>query len=364
MIARSRALVAGGAVAAVALVVGVAVAVTGGDDETAATTTTTSTTTTTTTTQPVTTTTQPPTGPIAPLTGLRLGEGAPVGRPALAVKIDNLDAPGESALPQAGLSRADVVFEEIVEGNITRLVAVFHSRDPGRVGPVRSARTTDVHLLPQLGRPLLAWSGGNEGVTAAVRSSGTIVDLGWDARPGAYARDRSRPAPHNLFADGNALYASAPADAGPPPALFSFRQPGQPLQHGANPSAGVDLSWGGGGVTAPVSWTWDEQLRLYRRQQRGRPHVDEDGSPIVAQNVVVLVTDYGRSAADTRSPEAITVGGGEAFFFTNGAQIHGRWERSSEGVPAALFADDGAPILLTPGQTWVELPRAGTVAPR
>lgn len=344
----------------------VSFAVFGGEDAAAPTTTTVppTTTTTTTTTLPVTTTTQPPVGPVAPLTGLRLGEGAPVGRPALAVKIDNLDAPGESALPPAGLSRADVVFEEIVEGNITRLVAVFHSKDPGRVGPIRSARTTDVHLLPQLGRPLLAWSGGNEGVAGAVRSSPFLIDVGWDAVPPAYARDRNRRAPHNLFADGNALLARAPVDAAAPPPLFFFRNSGQALQHGANPSAGVDLSWGGGGVTSPVRWTWDEQLRLYRREQRRRPHVDEDGAPIVAQNVVVLVTDYGRSAADIRSPEALTVGGGEAFVFTNGAQIHGRWERAFEGVPAALFADDGVPILLTPGQTWVELPRAGTVAPR
>ena len=92
-------------------------------------------------------------------------------RPALAVKVDNLDANGETAVPQLGLLKADVVFEEIVEGNITRLVGVFHSQQPGRVGPVRSARTTDVQLLPQLGRPLLAWSGGNAGVVRLVSSN-------------------------------------------------------------------------------------------------------------------------------------------------------------------------------------------------
>lgn len=120
----------------------------GGDDaEPAASTTTAATTTTT----KVATTTEPASGPVAPLTGLKVADPALVNRPALVAKIDNLDRGPESALPQAGVSRADVVFEEIVEGNITRFAAVFHSKAPGRIGPIRSARTTDVILLPQLG---------------------------------------------------------------------------------------------------------------------------------------------------------------------------------------------------------------------
>lgn len=77
--------------------------------------------------------------------------------------------------------------------------------------------------------------------------------------------------------------------------------------------------------------------------------------------MVVLITPYGQSPADRRSPEALTVGSGEAFFYTNGRVIHGRWDRSAEDRPATLVADDGAPILLTPGQTSVELPRSGGV---
>ena len=106
---------------------------------------------------------------IAPLTGLVVAHPNKLLRPALAVKIDNLDTPGESALPQTGLNQADIVFEEVVEADITRLVAVFHSVGTDPVGPVRSARTTDVHLLPQLHRPLIAWSGGNGNVIGAIR---------------------------------------------------------------------------------------------------------------------------------------------------------------------------------------------------
>lgn len=359
--AAQRNLLIGGAVAVVLLIVAAAaVALTGGDDEAAPKPPKRSSTSTTVP-PTITTTTQPPTGPVAPLTGLRVADPGKVLRPAIAVKVDNLDASAETAVPQSGLPRADVVFEEIVEGNITRLVAVFHSQDPGRVGPVRSARTTDVHLLPQLGKVLFAWSGGNDGVVGAVRSSPALIDLGYDRATSAYARDGSRRAPHNLFVQADELWGKAPEGVPAPPPLFLFRAPGQANQAGALVSAGVDITWGGGQASSPVNWRWEPELRLYVRSQRGRPHVDEDGTRIGAQNVVIMVTPYGQSPADRRSPEALSVGSGEAFVYTNGRVIHGRWDRPSEDRPALLLADDGAPILLTPGQTWVELPRSGGV---
>ena len=356
-----RGIVAGGVGAsAVALVA--AVALSGGSEEPEAAPKPTTTTSTTTTTAVVTTTTEPQTGPIAPLTGLRVEDGFLLLRPALAVKVDNLDAPSETAVPQSGLPRADVVFEEVVEGNITRLVAVFHSQQPGRVGPVRSARTTDVELLPQLVEPLLAWSGGNEGVTGAVRSSPWIIDAGWDQAPGSYARDSSRRAPHNLYAQGDELWQLAPEGTPTPRALFRYRTSGQEMPSTAQPSQGVDISWGSGGAVAPVSWRWDGDLRLYVRTQRGKLHKDEDGTVLTARNVVVMATEYGQSAADSRSPEAKTVGSGELFVFTNGRVIHGRWDRPDITRPAALTDDEGNTILLSPGQTWVELPRPGSTS--
>jgi hypothetical protein len=355
-----RGVVGGGiGVLAIALI-GALVLAGGSEEEAAPTTTATTTAPTTTTTAIVTTTTEPASGPVAPLTGLRVADGALLARPALAVKIDNLDAPNETAVPQLGLLRADVVYEEIVEGNITRLVAVFHSQQPGRVGPVRSARTTDVQLLPQLGRPLLGWSGGNDGVVAAVRSSPSIIDAGWDAAPSSYARSGPHRAPHNLYAAADELWAKAPADAAPPPALFQYRTPGQELPASARQALGVDLSWGGGAAVAPVSWRWDENLRSWVRSQRGRFHVDQDGKAITAKNVVVLVTEYGQSAADSRSPEARTVGSGELFVYTNGRVVHGRWDRPDVNRPPTLVDDAGAPVPLSPGQTWVELPRSGS----
>jgi len=357
--------VVGGAVgvAAVGLVAAIALGG-GGGSEDAAPKPKATTTTTVTTTAPPTTTTAPPTGPVAPLTGLQVPQedALLLLRPPLAVKVDNLDAPKESAVPQTALPKADVVYEEVVEGNITRLVAVFHSQQPGTVGPVRSARTTDVELLPQLGRPLLAWSGGNAGVVNAVQSSPYIINAGADAMPGSYFRDGSRRAPHNLYARGDELWAKAPPGTPPPPALFPYRKKGEKNPPSARKAQGVDLSWGGGAASSNVSWRWDPKARVYLREQRGRPHRDSGGGQLTAKNVVVMVTEYVPSYADSRSPQAKTVGSGELFVFTNGRVLHGRWDRPDIAKPATLVDDQGQPVLLSPGQTWIELPKAGGTA--
>ncbi|WP_421120243.1 DUF3048 domain-containing protein [Aquihabitans daechungensis] len=357
--------VVGGAVgvAALGLVAAVALGGGGGSDDTAAKPTTTTTAVTTTTAAPTTTTTAAPTGPVAPLTGLQVPEqdAALLFRTALAVKVDNLDAPRETAVPQTALPKADVVYEEVVEGNITRLVAVFHSKQPGIVGPVRSARTTDVELLPQLGRPLLAWSGGNAGVVNAVRSSPFIIDAGADVAPG-YFRDGNRRAPHNLMVRGDELWSKAPPGTPGPQALFQYRKKGEKNPSSARKAQGVDLNWGGGAASSNVSWRWDPKTRVYKREQRGRPHLDSGGLQLTAKNIVVMVTEYVPSYADSRSPEANTVGSGELFVFTNGRVLHGRWDRPDIAKPAKLVDDQGAPVLLSPGQTWIELPKAGGTA--
>ncbi len=303
----------------------------------------------------VTTTTEPATGPVAPLTGQRQVDPAAARRPALAVKVDN-SAP---ARPQQGVPLADIVIEKIIEGDTTRLIALYQSRMPGHVGPVRSARTTDVHLLPQFGTTILAFSGANDGVIKVVEDHPAIVDLGPGLAGHAYERDQSRPMPHNLFVATGDLWDMAPAGLPSPDPIFSFGVDRRPDPPSARPASGVDISWGPGPGASPVTWRWNPELRLYLRTQGGQPHTDVSGSRLTAQNVVVLLTPYGQSPADTRSPEALTVGSGDALVFTNGAVVPGRWERPREDVPAALTDTDGATIELTPGQTWMQLPRPG-----
>ncbi|HMJ78866.1 MAG TPA: DUF3048 domain-containing protein [Iamia sp.] len=299
---------------------------------------------------------QPDNGSVAPLTGLPVVDPAVLGRPALAVKIDNLDTPGESAVPQTGLAYADVVVEEVVEGGITRFVAVLHSTDAPEVGPVRSARTTDVHLLPILGRPLFAYSGGNPGVLQAVRESPSLVDRGGEWAP-AYVRLGSRRPPHNLYLRPWEVFNRSEGGS-PPPALGPFRPRGTGSPVGG-PVQGLDLGFSGA-AAAGVSWSWLPEHGRWVRHQRGRLHVDGGGYAIGPRNVVVIVTDYVASPADPRSPEGVTVGGGTAVVLTDGKAVEGRWERPSVDAPLTLLDGFGQPISLSAGRTWIELVRPGT----
>lgn len=220
---------------------------------------------------------------------------------------------------------------------------------------MRSARTSDVHLLPQFHRPLFAWSGGNDGVVAAVAAS-PVVDVGSNVAPSAYDRAGPKAAPHNLFTNTSVLWSLASGGEGPPSPLWGFRSPGEPLAPGAQPVSGLSISF----TSSPTSFAWDG--RGWTRSQNGSVHTDSHGEAVAPANVVVLFTQYGTSPADARSPEAITTGSGEAWVLTAGHIVRGRWERPSESQPARLSDAGGVDIRLTPGRTWVELAPPGTVS--
>ena len=204
----------------------------GGDEE--ATAETSSTSSSSTTPESTTTTTVPP-GPPAPLTGLPVADQAAADRPALIIKIDNSDGSDclNSARPQVGINQADIVIEELVEG-ITRFMAVFQSNIPPVVGPVRSARSSDVDLITAFKKPMFGWSGNNSNVGADLyRVRNSFVNVGYDSQwSSRYFREtKGRCAPHNLFASPPDLYEAAP-EALTPDRPFAFRTAGQGLPAG------------------------------------------------------------------------------------------------------------------------------------
>jgi Protein of unknown function (DUF3048) N-terminal domain/Protein of unknown function (DUF3048) C-terminal domain len=322
-----------------------------------------STTTTTTTTTLATTTTAPPA--VYPLTGLPATDPAKLARPALVVKIDNADGSGtNSARPQIGLNQADVVYEEMVEGSVTRLAAVFHSGDSDPVGPVRSARTTDIAVFTPLNTPLYAWSGANADFAAIIRGS-ALVDVGYDAHSEVYGRrnDNGHVAPHNLYSSTPELFALAPPDAKPPNPLFTYRTANEALNASAAPAGSAHLEFGGGAGSAPVDWGWDASTGAYLRSQKGSIDVDENGVQMTAQNVIISFVSYHDTGYVDPSgapvPQGDLVGSGECWVLTNGMIIKGTWTKPSVSAITTYTDAAGAPIKLTPGRTWVELPPNG-----
>ncbi len=297
-----------------------------------------------TTAAPASTTTVPGV-PVYPLTGVPVDDPASAARPALVVKIDN--APG--ARPQSGFNEADIVIEEIVNDNLTRFAMIFQSGGSDPVGPIRSGRIQDIDLFTALNHPLFAWSGGNKTVTDRIDAS-ELINIG-PAKADLYFRTNDKQAPHNLYSTTERLYTKAVPGSTPVPQQFQYRPAGTAPAGVPSPSVGIGLD------SINVNWDWDAASGLYRRKMNGREHDDANSGQVTTNNVVVLAMDYVPGISD--SPDAQTIGTGEAFVLSGGNYVHGTWTRDDAHKPFTLKADDGTPILLQPGRTFIELPRVG-----
>lgn len=312
--------------------------------------------TTTTTVAPTTTTTLPP--PTYPLTGLPAAGPAQMRSPAVVVKIDNVGA----ARPQTGLDSADVVYDAEVEGGLSRLAAVFQSSYPSSVGPVRSGRLTDAGVSDDLGHPVLAFSGTNNNFMPILQAQPVDV-VTMDNHPELFGRVGAN-IPHNVFTSVARLSAMTTTHTGPPP-LFTFLPPGQAFSGaGAAAAASVSFSF----PAASVSWAWDAATGKWNRTQDGTPDVLASGRQISASNVVIYFVSYitsgmatGEGVPPAPIPEGILTGTGNAWVFSGGKVVKGTWSRPNMTTPATYKDAAGAPIALTPGNTWVELAPVGTI---
>ncbi len=268
-------------------------------------------------------------------------------RRAIAVKIDN----HPSARPQSGLQEADAVYEVLVEGGLTRFIAMFHQSDSAYVGPVRSARPTDSKLVRALGGPLQV-SGGQNWILAIYSSDGTplIGDNGVTTY-----RMSHRAAPHNLYSNTEAIRQYADdrgMDDVPPPPLFAFGEPTDPT----GTATRISLDWSD---HPDVVWTWDGEQ--YLRFIGDQPHnwVDADANEgQVAFDVVVVImgrryTASPPSGNGSSVPATETTGTGQAFVFADGGVLEATWERPEITDPFTLTGADGAPVVLAPGRLWI-----------
>lgn len=284
-----------------------------------------------------------------PLTGIDVAPGeSPADTRVLSVKIENSPA----ARPQTGLDLADVVYETLTEGGITRFNALFHSHTPDEVGPVRSARMSDTQLVPQYSA-LFAHSGGNTGVLNAVRAAGLqVVDHA--GAGAAYRRDSTRPAPHNLYMNPTRAREIAVQKG------FSKTQDLKGLQF----SPAVDSQTAISQVTVPFStansvrWDYNEASDSYLRFNNGSPHKDRaSGVQYAATNVVVMwakTSATGPRGIGGTTLEIELIGQGRAAIFRDGVRIDGEWQ--TDGTAPPVFRDAAGTIVrLHPGTTWFQV---------
>jgi hypothetical protein len=274
---------------------------------------------------------------------------ATLGRQAVTVKIDN----NVEARPQAGIDKADVVYEEFTEG-ITRFVVVFQSGDAPSVGPVRSVRPADPNIVKPLGGPLV-FSGGAPAVLNVVKAAGIrqITENDTDT----LKRRSGRKAPHNLYTTTDAMFRKAGAGS-PPPSFSPFLREGEAYNPpGVAPATKLTLT------PAPnvrAAYDWDPAAKVWMRSTDGRPHMLEGGPQIAPRNVIVQYTPYSSFPADQKVRFPEVVGSGDAVVFVNGTQVRARWNKPSATAVTTFVDSRGAPIPLAPGQTWIHLQEPGS----
>lgn len=283
---------------------------------------------------------------ITPLSGVNDPSGTSRTRPALTIKIENTP----DARPQWGIDKADVVYEEIVEGGITRLAAIFQSNIPPRVGPVRSVRRTDQAIVWPIGG-LFAYSGGAAYAVKSIQSAPVHIYSETGARDGMF-RDHTRYAPHNLYAIPARLWTHAGTPT-PPPALFRYRSSDE--KTGGVKVASFKMGFRSGYAT---SFYWNKLTSSWDRTIFGAADITATHVNVSPKNVIVMWITY-QGGVGVIGAEGIMVGTGKATVFTNGHEIKGTWSRASKQDRAIYRDAQGNEIKLSPGQTWVELAAIG-----
>ncbi len=290
-----------------------------------------------------TSTSAPAAPPVAPLTGLPDPTGVAGTRPVLSVKVENTP----EVRPQSGLEAADIVWNEVVEGQYTRLLAMFQSRSTDVVGPIRSVRLTDPLIVWPVGG-VFAYSGGAPAIVNAIEAA--PVKLVDENTAGATMfRDDARRAPHNLFGHPDGLWSFGGTPV-PPPPLFRYLKAGKqpPGTAAASVSIGYSRHYA-------VEYRWDAASGTWLRFTDGEPFMSRTAAQIATQNVVILPVTY-QGGVGKEGAEAQLVGRGNATVLSGGMSQPAVWVRPDKTQPMQLNTPAGKPIRLVPGTTWVELP--------
>jgi hypothetical protein len=294
---------------------------------------------------------------VNPLTGLRVDDPALLKRRPLMVRIGN--DPG--ARPQVGLNQADVVYEEITEWWVTRFTAIYLSQDPEMIAPVRSARLINLQLTTQY-QGALANSGGSDGVRWELSQS-SIVNLdeffvprpyyyreneGWQTRLAFDAKAARDYLADEDFETDVALRGFIFDDA---PDFSPF--PETVVADAAEVIVPYPQS------TSLAKWVYDPDSASYLRFTTGDPMLDFDGAQIAASNVIIYFSDHQDTdiVEDSNGATSIRIninGRGAAWLMRDGKVLKGNWETDGTETPNFIF-DDGAPMPLKPGNTWVQV---------
>ena len=272
--------------------------------------------------------------------------------PVLYVKIDDTRA----AHPQIGLDSADVIYIEQVEGGLTRIAAVFSNKLPTKIGPIRSARISDIDLMANYGRVGMAYSGAQSKFLPVLRSA-NIEDIGADTEPASiYSRDPARTAPTDMVLNPKALLnKSINVEHWKIATAKSVGWNFGPLPLGGKTIRSAEMKW----PAAKYKAVWSSATQKWKIYYNGTPDVAANGAQLGApalliQEVSITPSIY-HDKLGSYTPFSNTVGSGTGYLLRDGQEIPVFWNRVSATVPTTWTLKDGSPAYLPAGQVWVAL---------
>lgn len=280
----------------------------------------------------------------SPLTGEIVADQAATTKPATAIMIEN----SPDARPQSGLKDAEIVYEAVAEGGITRFLALYQQRQPETVGPVRSLRMYYVDWLTPY-EASVAHVGGSAAALQVVRSGG-YRDIDQFFNPAYYRRATDRYAPHNVYTSFSKLNElnTAKGYTASNPKPFDRADDEKDI-----PQDATQVSLSISGPTYNSSYAYDPATKLYARSQAGAPHLDREAGQIQAKVVVALRVSMQRVFEDGYRESITTIGSGQAVVFQNGHAYGVNWHKDSREAQLRFTDANGQPFKLARGTTWI-----------
>lgn len=278
-----------------------------------------------------------------PLTGLSTSKEKSEQRP-IGIMIEN----HTTARPQSGINEAEMIFEAVAEGGITRFLAVYQcGKEPKEIGPVRSARIYYVNWDKGLDA-LYAHVGGSPDGLEQVKNL-DIADLDQSYLSNFYWRSSSRTAPHNVYTTLAKLRDAAKSK--------NFKTTGSIDEwkySSSSKSAEVEsaeLNVNFSSYNYNVSWKFDKIKNYWLRSQGGSAHKDSAGVQVSAKNLAIMFTDISTRSDGRMDIE--TIGSGEAKVYINGKEIDAIWKKAAEDKMLKFYDSTNKEIDFAPGNTWI-----------
>jgi len=270
----------------------------------------------------------------------------------LVVKIDDTNA----AHPQIGVESADVVYVEQVEGGLTRLAAIYTSKLPPLIGPIRSARISDIELLAQFGRVGFAYSGAQSKMRPVIAAA-NLENLSAERNPPSiYGKDPNRPGPVDMILKPDLLLERA--NANPKTRIETATASVFPFgdaPKGETNTAIAKIKW----PSAKYELRWDSTNEKWLIYFNEKPNIAANGEQLYADTAIIQIVSitpsiYGDKFGEI-TPFSKTTGSGKAVMLRDGLSYQISWQRNLETDLTTWKSEDGGVANFKPGRTWIFL---------